>query len=414
MTGDIIKQFLVSLGFTIDKKSLGDFNAGIASAAKRVTALYASIKVMSAAVFYGISRVSEGFEEMGYQMRLIAPAIHKVLYLRQQMMLAYSKAGVNLHQVVRNAVLFNLSLAKTRYALEALYKGTAAKFFPMLTKQMDIFRGKIYANMPKLQRTLEKFILGLFAAFKATVILGQRVWSILERVYEFFAKLHRATDGWSTVVLGMVLAWKALNLAFISTPLGMVLTGLLAILALYDDFKTFKEGGESFFDWSKAVPYIDAAAKVMTQLTESTVLLFATLKPLGELLYNIATLNFSGVISSLQDLINKLGSLLSSEGFEKAMKLASLASPSTWAKAVMTDDFGGFSVADFWAKKMSGSEGAPPLGTSPGNTSNQNLSQQNSVIIHGAADANATGKAVGNEMGKQNADFLRNLTPRFQ
>src|SRR4051812_3077747 len=103
--------------------------------------------------------------------------------------------------------------------------------------------------MPKIQSALERFIKFIFAAFEAITTLGERIWSILERVYDFFKKLHDATDGWSTIIIGVIAAWKLLNLSFLATPLGMVLALAVALLALYDDLKTFVEGGQSLINW---------------------------------------------------------------------------------------------------------------------------------------------------------------------
>ena len=232
MEGEVIKSFLVGLGFGIDEKSLSDFNKAIESATVKVAALYGSIQLAAAGIFHSISGVSQSFEDLGYQLRIVAPAMNRWLVMRQAMLTAYSKAGVNLSDTVRQAILFNYSLAKTKFALEAVYKSVAAKFFPLLTKQMDIFRAKIYANMPKIQAQLRKFVQFIFKAFSATVELGTRLYSILTRVWDFFARLDKATSGWSTAILAVIAAWNLLNLSFLATPLGMLLTGLTAILVL--------------------------------------------------------------------------------------------------------------------------------------------------------------------------------------
>ncbi len=53
---------------------------------------------------------------------------------------------------------------------------------------------------------------------------------------------------------------RGLSLAFLASPFGWV-TGLIiglagALALLYDDFKVWKEGGKSFFDWSQALSFI--------------------------------------------------------------------------------------------------------------------------------------------------------------
>lgn len=257
MNNEVIKSFLVGLGFEVDTSSLKKFNKAIADSTLKVAALYGSIKITSTAVAFGITQIAESFEDLGYEYRLIAPAINKALILRREMLKAYSVAGVNIVKVVQSAVLLNISITKTKYALEAIYRSVGSRFFTLLTKQSDIFREKLYRNMPRIQNALEGLIKYLFEAFEGTVVLGGHIFKILQGIYYFFNKLHRATGGWSTVILAAAAAWRYLNLAFLATPLGQILAGLSAILLLVDDLAGYREGRKSFFNWSYAIPVID-------------------------------------------------------------------------------------------------------------------------------------------------------------
>lgn len=50
---------------------------------------------------------------------------------------------------------------------------------------------------------------------------------------------------------------KLFRLAFLATPIGIILALGAALALLYDDYKTWKEGGKSLFDWSKWTNGID-------------------------------------------------------------------------------------------------------------------------------------------------------------
>lgn len=388
MTGEIIKSFLVGLGFDVDDKSLSKFNKSIAQASLRVTALAGTIKAASAAIVYGISKVSEGFEQMGYEYKVIAPAINKAIILRREMLKAYSAAGVNLTKVIQASVKLNMSLTKTRYAFEAIYKSVASRFFDLLTRQSDLFRRKIYENMPQIQAALERFVHFVFKALEGLWTLGLRAWSILGRVWDFLKILHEATSGWSSVILGIVAAWNLLNLSFLATPMGMILAGLLAILALYDDFMTFKEGGKSFFNWTEAVPYIDF-------VTEA-------LKELWGVLQGIATAVSNVILSLLQLKQGDWSGALSSfwSGFKSIAGFA------------LNGGFGGAIVNSVMNNTGALAPGAVPIGAAsfPGSkTSNATLNQQTVVNISGVADANAVGSAVSGQQYSVNRDAVRNL-----
>ena len=406
MGGETIKSFLVGLGFGVDEASLAKFNKSISNATVKVTALYASINALAAATVATISDVSEGFEKMGYEYHIIAPAINKALVLRRELLNAYKAAGINITEVIQSSVKLNMSLAKTKIAFQAVYQSVASKFFGLLTKQSDAFRQKLYQNMPKIQLALEKFVKFIFKAFEIVTQLGLRVWSILSRVYDFFVKLDKATDGWSTVILSVIAAWKLLNLEFFATPLGMIIAGLLAILALFDDFKTWQEGGQSLFDWSSFVPVINAVSAALSQMKSIIDGLFTALFNIGGALVDV----FNGRWLSALDKVKEAfwGINQAVEGvFGTLHGVASTVEAlGGWAANL----FGSGNAQPNLANNPVGRPSANPVGSAVQNSnSNQHVAQQTQINVMGSADAQATGKAVAGEQAKVNFDMVRNL-----
>lgn len=410
--GDVIKSFMVGLGFEIDDAGLAKFNKALATAAVRVTALYTTINVLTGAIVKNISDISEDFEKMGYELHIIAPAINKALQLRKAMLEAYSKAGINIREVVENSIKLNFSLAKTKFALEAIYKSVGSKFFTLLTKQSDIFREKLYKNMPKIQNALERFVKFIFKAFEAVTTLATRLWSMLTRVYDFFIMLDKATDGWSTIIIGLVAAWKLLNLSFLASPLGLVLAGLVAILALYDDFKTFQEGGQSLFDWSYAIPVINAIATGLTSLKGIFEGFLNVIFGVAQAFNDIIHGNFTNFLATIKNMLTDIVDLFykiigfknGTEGFrafasDAGDKLASF--------------FGGGGDKNVAANLQNNPTVAPlgnPVGSNVQNSnSNQNVSQQTNINVNSSADAHSVGKAVAGEQTRVNFDMTRNM-----
>lgn len=405
MTGSVIKEFLVGLGFGVDDASLSKFNKSIKEASIRVTALAATVTAAAVGIFASVTKISEGFEEMGYEFHIISPAINKALVLRNELLKSYQAAGINIGQVVANSVRLNLSVTKTKYALEAIYKSVGSRFFTLLTKQSDIFRGQIYRNMPKIQAMLERLVKFLFKAFEAVVELGTRMWSILTRVYDFFVMLDQKTDGWSTIILAVIAAWKLLNLEFLATPLGMIIAGLVAILALFDDFETWKEGGKSLFDWSKFVPVIDAVKNALSKVWD-------VLNGIGKIVADVALLfyqafqgDWTGALDTVKtlisDLINQFKML-----WETAKSFLNVGEAvGTWAQKV-------FGALDF-SKGIKSIPGQliNPVGsdTVNNNGGNQQVSQQTNINVSGSANADQTAKAVAGSQSRVNFDMVRNL-----
>lgn len=399
MNGEVIKSFLVGLGFDVDDSSLAKFNKAIETASVRVTALYTTIQVAAAGIFYSISKISEGFEQMGYEYRIIAPAINKAIMLRRALLQAYQAAGINITRVVQQSVLFNYSLAKTKFALEAIYKSVGAKFLPLLTKQMDVFRSKIYANMPKIQAALQGFVQFIFKAFEATSQLGVRLWSILSRVYDFFVDLDKATSGWSTKILAVAAAWKLLNLEFLATPLGATIAGLVALLALYDDFKTFQEGGQSLFDWTKVAGFVQQLLSFGENFLNIMKDAAHYLGVLFDIALKLIHLDFKGAFAEIPDLFRAAGKVIG-DLIDRVVSLFNI------FKTLGSSDFLGGKSPYVNPSNFA----TPPVNPATiNNGSNQTVSQQTSITVQGSADANATASKVANQQSQVNYNMVRNL-----
>jgi hypothetical protein len=402
MEGDVIKSFLVGLGFGVDDASLAKFNKAIATASIKVAALYAGIQTAATGIFAGIAKISAGFEEMGYSLRLVAPAVNKMLILRQAMLTTYAKAGIDLRKVVRDSILFNYSLAKTKFALEAIYKSVGAKFLPLLTKQMDIFRLKIFQNMPKIQAVFKKFIEATFKAFQLTVQFGGRLYEILSKVWDFFAKLDEATGGWSTKIIAVIAAWKLLNLEFLATPLGMLIAGITALILLWDDFKVWKEGGKSLFNWGYVVPIINAVSDALSILKKVLDQAFQNLFELTGAFVDLFHLDFKRLQIDFENLFGGVGKQIQS-AIELLKSFGGLFSSITGFAADMIVKFSGGSV-----NPPNIQQPGPLLPTS--HTNNATLHQQTNININGTADAHAAGKAAASEQNNVNQTATRNLS----
>lgn len=408
MGTEVIKSFLVGLGFGVSDSDLAKFNKAIASATLKVSAMYGAIQLMAGATFKTISGISQGFEEMGYEYRIISPMINRTLLFRRELLRAYRAAGMNITEVVRNAVKLNYSITRTQYAFQAIYRSVASRFFPLLTKQSDLFRAFLYKNMPRIQASLSKMVEAVFKAFDATLRLGERLWSILGRVYDFFVQLDKQTNGWSTTILAVLAAWKFLNLEFLATPLGMLITGFVALLALWDDFKTYKEGGLSLIDWgSQTTKIVVGVTGIVAALTAGFYALRTAIAAVraAQWLWNAAmTANPIGlIIAGVTALIALLGVLAYKMGWLKGL--------TGWVGSI------GDKMMNFAGGGALPGGALPPNfvgpllpGTGPAQPSvNQTLNSQTTVNVNGAADAASVGKNVANQQDRVNSNLSRNL-----
>lgn len=65
MAGNVIKEFLVSLGFEINDSQFNKFTKGIASATVQVAKLGAAAIAAAAGVFYGIAKIADSYDALG-------------------------------------------------------------------------------------------------------------------------------------------------------------------------------------------------------------------------------------------------------------------------------------------------------------------------------------------------------------
>jgi len=138
-----------------------------------------------------------------------------------------------------------------------------------LTGSLDNFRKLILDNFPKIEDALTRGINGIL--WMAEVI-GRVVFRLIEAaddVREWWSTLDKSTQQLIMTLGGLVLAWRILNGAFLTSPIGIITMLGAAIIGLYDDYKTWKEGGKSLVDWDKWEPEIKGAIKGIDDLKKS-------------------------------------------------------------------------------------------------------------------------------------------------
>jgi hypothetical protein len=161
----------------------------------------------------------------------------------------YSAAGVDLNQAAEASGLFNDALDRLRMTFDAVKTAVAVKFMPQITRGIDTVRKFLIQNLPKIINAITPVINIILRIAEAFITLAGRIASGAMTVIGWFVKLNDATGGWAGYILMAAAAWKYLNLAFLKTPLGMLIALAAAVALLIDDFLTFKEGGDSLIDW---------------------------------------------------------------------------------------------------------------------------------------------------------------------
>ncbi|EIQ9796522.1 lytic transglycosylase catalytic, partial [Escherichia coli] len=137
-----------------------------------------------------------------------------------------------------------------------------------LAGQIDNLRKKIIENFPKIEVTITKVIKGIFWLGEIVGRVAFRIVDGVGDIIEWWGKLDAETKTLIEVIGGLVVAMRILNSTFWMSPIGLI-TGLIVALGLlWEDYKTWKEGGNSLIEWEKWQPAIDKAKDAITWLRD--------------------------------------------------------------------------------------------------------------------------------------------------
>ncbi|HGT7686521.1 TPA: lytic transglycosylase catalytic [Escherichia coli] len=137
-----------------------------------------------------------------------------------------------------------------------------------LAGQIDNLRKKIIENFPKIEVTITKVIKGILWLGEIVGRVAFRIVDGVGDIIEWWGKLDAETKTLIEVIDGLVVAMRILNSTFWMSPIGLI-TGLIVALGLlWEDYKTWKEGGNSLIDWEKWQPAIDKAKDAITWLRD--------------------------------------------------------------------------------------------------------------------------------------------------
>ncbi|MFN1150070.1 hypothetical protein [Serratia liquefaciens] len=183
--------------------------------------------------------------------------------------LTAKKIGFNADVAAKQSNRFMTSMRDLTMTLGQARDKIGSNLAGGLAGSIDSLRKQLLDNWPKIEAVLMKVIKGILWAGDAITRVLWRTGQAIGDVITWFKKLDPATKQLITLFGGLLVAWRLLNTAFISSPIGMITSLVLAIGLLWDDYQTWKEGGKSLIDWGKWKPEIDAAMKALDELKGS-------------------------------------------------------------------------------------------------------------------------------------------------
>lgn len=226
--------------------------------------------------------------------------------------LTAKKIGFNADIAAKQSNRFMTSMRDLTMTLGQARDKIGSNLADGLAGDIDSLRKQLLDNWPKIEAVLMKVIRGILWAGDAVSRVLWRTGQAVGDVINWFKKLDPITQQLIMLFGGLLVAWRLLNTAFLTSPVGIVLSLGAALFALYDDYKTWKEGGNSLIDWGEWEPEINAALKGIDELTNS-------IKGVGVEIARLLNINLKnwtlkGDIENLTKQFGEFGKMLSMIG----------------------------------------------------------------------------------------------------
>lgn len=386
-------------------------------------------------------------ERLGLDPSLLKLFNADMVALRAEMEAIDKAAGLDFGQAMAESKAFmeiwramQQEIQKWKLLFKTTMESVAVKLMPKfraqiraITDAMINFRRKVMDNLPKAIEAIMPIIGVIMRIAEAFIKITARIASGAMTIIGWLLKLNEFTGGWAGYILAAAAAWKYLNLAFLKTPLGMLLSLAAVVALLIDDFLTFKEGGDSLIDWGSGfgivmqgvtaaltgfLAYIALSKAAVIAMTVATNAWAAATAIANGIMSaaRIAVLLFNLVLyaNPIMLVVAAVAALIAAG----VLLIQNWDTVKEWFSSFFDWMSAGFSKIAEWGGKVAGmfgfGGGTPASAPSPqaqaavaGN--GQNVNQQTQIVVQGSSDPAATARAVSGEQGRVNADMARNM-----
>lgn len=180
---------------------------------------------------------------------------------------AMAKAiGFNADEAARSSNKFMTSLREFGAMAGMARDKIGSNLAGGLAGSLDTLRRHILDNFPRIEQTLTKAIKGILALGD---IIGRLFFRLIEgtsSLITWWQSLDKQTRELISLFGALTIALRILNSTFWMSPIGLITAMAAGIALLWEDYQTWKEGGDSLIDWGKWKPEVDAALKMVRDL----------------------------------------------------------------------------------------------------------------------------------------------------
>ena len=170
-------------------------------------------------------------------------------------------AGVDAQQATSQAHAFMMQLRTLQQAGSILLMKIGANLAAALGPNIQRLRERFVDNFGRISIVIEKVAKIVLFLADITTTLGLRVVEIVDWMIEKW-------EGLTGITKNVVAGIAAISAALLLLNANPILALASAILLLYDDYQTWKKGGQSLIDWGKLKPEIDLAKAGLAMIGE--------------------------------------------------------------------------------------------------------------------------------------------------
>ena len=371
-------------------------------------------------------------------------------------------AGFNLDKAIQESQNFNKSwkglsveINLFKMLFEKMHEAIAVRMMPEIAKGIDNVsktvasaRLLIMDNAVKIEDALTPILMTIVKIGSSFAQLTGRAFQLIgdliKPVIALLLDVNDYTDGWLFKIGALIVAWKAFNLSFLMSPLGLLIALGVAVALLVDDFYGFTEGKKSLIDWGSttgtvlmsaaaliggvgialmATKSIMTAYSVATKIASAATLLFnlafrAT--PFGLFITGVAALIGAGyLLIHNWDKVKKWFNEFFGWFEKKGQQIANIASKisSGFGKSMGTLEHKIFGTSGDTKANAIGSHshiiGNKIIGAGNSNSKTSNVVNQTTTVhVNGSQTPQATAQAVADQQTHVNAQVTRNMTAR--
>lgn len=161
-----------------------------------------------------------------------------------------ARAGLDLDDAAKKSHQFMVETRTLGSAFAILGTKISSSLSEQLTAYIRRFREGLVDNFGKITEVIDRVIKGVLWLSDVFSQLALRAIQVIESLVEWWNTFDDSTKKVIASIALLVAGWKVLNAVFLSTPLGRLALLATALLALYDDYRVWKEGGKALIDWS--------------------------------------------------------------------------------------------------------------------------------------------------------------------